>query len=626
MHDGIPDGLPEELLIRWRTRRDAAALARLFDLVSPPLLRIALATAPDAGAAEEALQETFLALLEDTDRPDLSQPLMAWMTGVLRHKVADTRRRAKRVPDPLAVEPRVVPEDPADAAARRDAADRVRAAIDRLAEPYRSVAILRWEHGLEPAEIARLRNEPQGTVRSTLSRALDRLRRDLGGIAAIALVLGARPALGLASIRRAVLQHAGVPVDASGLQVAGTAISAGAASLTLCAVAAIAALGGGVTARSIGAREPAAEPSPIAVAVPRPEPPRVVPRATRVAAHDAGAVLVGDPVVAEPDADPSATVASDATLLLDRLGESWIEAWRVGTALSRLRPEDAMLVTLRARWTTLPRIAKQNVLKGFAFDSTCPRRLDVFGLGVADPDPRVQDFALHYVEPYVGRELRTDVAAGRAWLDAHAAEDPDALAADALRRTLGELTESSVATRADRLRLVARVVERCRDDAARAAVRSFVAARLDDAGWDGATQGLVTLASRAGGSAEWAEPVVSRLLAQGGAAARRGLLLAGEVGVASAWGAALDALGSQDAETACVAARVLADFDDARGVPPLIARLDTTSVPVRSACIRALERLTLLDDARGRDAAWWTAWWERDRARYESFLDTGVHR
>ena len=44
---------------------------------------------------------------------------------------------------------------------------------------------MRWRYGLEPAEIAEIRGEPPGTVRSTLSRALERLRRSLRTVPAL---------------------------------------------------------------------------------------------------------------------------------------------------------------------------------------------------------------------------------------------------------------------------------------------------------------------------------------------------------------------------------------------------------------------------------------------------------
>ena len=113
--------------------------------------------------------------------------------------------------------------------------------------------MLRWEYGLEPGEIAHALGEQPGTVRSTLSRALSRLRTELGGVAALALVLGVRPPDGLAAIRRLVLAKAGVSAAtrsaAAGLVVAGVLVSRTAAALALAGAFALGGLvGGGVVA------------------------------------------------------------------------------------------------------------------------------------------------------------------------------------------------------------------------------------------------------------------------------------------------------------------------------------------------------------------------------------------
>src|SRR5262249_6488319 len=104
-------------------------------------------------------------------------------------------------------------DDPSAAAISREEMERARAAIDELPEPYRAVAVLRWRHGLDPADIADVRGEPPGTTRSLLSRALEQLRDRLGGAA---LRLFGRPATrGLDGSRRVVMKKA-TAVAASG--------------------------------------------------------------------------------------------------------------------------------------------------------------------------------------------------------------------------------------------------------------------------------------------------------------------------------------------------------------------------------------------------------------------------
>ena len=189
---------PEDLLRRFRTTGQPGALGALFDATAPELFRIALALAPDAAAAEDALQETFLTALEQADRWDGVRPVVPWLAGILRIEILRARRRGARVPDAARLPPPILPPGPPEEAVRAEERERVRAALEGLEEPYRSVSLLRWRYGLEPGEIAELRREPPGTVRSLLHRAGERLRKALGGLAVV--VLGHRPPLGYAGV------------------------------------------------------------------------------------------------------------------------------------------------------------------------------------------------------------------------------------------------------------------------------------------------------------------------------------------------------------------------------------------------------------------------------------------
>lgn len=147
-----PAASPESLLVRYRATGDAKALAALFDATAPSLFRIALSLVRDATAAEDALQETYLAALEHLDRYDASRPLVPWLVGILRVMALRARREAARVPDPVRVAAVAGAEREGEVPAERgEDSQRVRAAIEQLDEPYRSVALLRWRYGLEGA-------------------------------------------------------------------------------------------------------------------------------------------------------------------------------------------------------------------------------------------------------------------------------------------------------------------------------------------------------------------------------------------------------------------------------------------------------------------------------------------
>lgn len=304
-----PSASPESLLVRYRATGDAKALAALFDATAPSLFRIALSLVRDATAAEDALQETYIAALEHLDRYDASRPLVPWLVGILRVMAMRARRDAARVPDPVRVAAVTGAEREGEEPAERgEDAQRVRAAIEQLEEPYRSVALLRWRYGLSPAEIADVRGEPPGTVRSVLSRATARLKETLRGAPAFFLFpTGPR---GLEGVREAVLRRAAaIPLPAPAGAVAGATAGAGASRwlLSKAALGAAALVVAGVTTWGVLARGPGDDRGPdagpgappVAAAAPSQEP-AVAPDAPAPAP-----AVVPPPTPVEPD-DPRA--------------------------------------------------------------------------------------------------------------------------------------------------------------------------------------------------------------------------------------------------------------------------------------------------------------------------------
>jgi RNA polymerase sigma-70 factor (ECF subfamily) len=60
------------------------------------LLRYATLQLRDAGAAEDAVQDTLIAALEGLDRFSGNSSLKTWLTGILKHKIIDHHRRQAR--------------------------------------------------------------------------------------------------------------------------------------------------------------------------------------------------------------------------------------------------------------------------------------------------------------------------------------------------------------------------------------------------------------------------------------------------------------------------------------------------------------------------------------------------
>lgn len=60
------------------------------------LLRYSLLQLRDAGAAEDAVQDTLIAALEGRDRFSGKSSVKTWLTGILKHKIIDHIRRQSR--------------------------------------------------------------------------------------------------------------------------------------------------------------------------------------------------------------------------------------------------------------------------------------------------------------------------------------------------------------------------------------------------------------------------------------------------------------------------------------------------------------------------------------------------
>ena len=236
----------EVLLRRYRATGDPEALGLLFDATAPALFKVALAASPDAATAEDALQETYLAVIDAAAAYDPARPAWPWLLGILRNRVREARDRVRRVPDRARVAPPLAPPGPASEAEAREREERVRSALLSLPETYREVALLRWRYGLEPSEIAEVKGVPPGTIRSLLSRARERLRRTLAGLASLLVLWPGPEPRGLAAVRREILRRASRKVLAASVAAGGLMGGVLMAKKTVVAVAALLLLAGGV--------------------------------------------------------------------------------------------------------------------------------------------------------------------------------------------------------------------------------------------------------------------------------------------------------------------------------------------------------------------------------------------
>jgi RNA polymerase sigma-70 factor (ECF subfamily) len=138
-------------------------------------------TGNDADAAD-ATQEALVKLWNHLDGVEPASR-RAWSARVARNAALDLVRRRQVRPQPLDAGQEdaapctgLLPDAEAEAAEIRHS---VSAAVQRLAEPYRSIVVLREIEGLSYAEVADALDLPLNTLKVYLHRARLRLRADL---------------------------------------------------------------------------------------------------------------------------------------------------------------------------------------------------------------------------------------------------------------------------------------------------------------------------------------------------------------------------------------------------------------------------------------------------------------
>src|SRR5687767_5547161 len=162
-------GRDERALVRGAQRGSASDLEALFRMHWARAYRAAFLVSRDAAAAEDIVQESFLAAIRALDRFDRRRPFGPWLHRIVVNRAIDwARARALRA------EVGTGPEAAAEPS-RAELSDELMAALRRLSPDHRAVVVLRYLLEYTPGEIARLLDVPRGTVNSRLRRALDEL-------------------------------------------------------------------------------------------------------------------------------------------------------------------------------------------------------------------------------------------------------------------------------------------------------------------------------------------------------------------------------------------------------------------------------------------------------------------
>jgi RNA polymerase sigma-70 factor, ECF subfamily len=168
-----------EALVASGQHRDAlAACARMYAL---PLGRLCMAFTGSQAESEELVQETLLAAFDAFPQFRGDGSVRAFLFGIARRLCGrHVEMRSRREARLRLVHDSGRDRDPGEMALERERAQRARDALAKLKPSEREAVVLRYEGDLTFRELAAACGVDEAAARKRVSRALSRLRADLG--------------------------------------------------------------------------------------------------------------------------------------------------------------------------------------------------------------------------------------------------------------------------------------------------------------------------------------------------------------------------------------------------------------------------------------------------------------
>jgi RNA polymerase sigma-70 factor (sigma-E family) len=161
---------------RAASRAERGRLEDLYRTHAPEAHRLAYLLTGDRELAQDLAQDAFVKVLgrfHDLRNPDafwwyLRRTIVNLSRSHFRHRTVERAWLARQRPDPTAPEPEDFGER-----------DRLRRALMSLRTEQRAAIVLRFYEDLSEVDTAQMLGIPVGTVKSTVSRGMERLRAEL---------------------------------------------------------------------------------------------------------------------------------------------------------------------------------------------------------------------------------------------------------------------------------------------------------------------------------------------------------------------------------------------------------------------------------------------------------------
>jgi RNA polymerase sigma-70 factor, ECF subfamily len=189
---GAPAGSTDDVLVAALCRRDENAYLELVRRHTPLMVRVARSIVGGAEAAEDVVQDTWVAVLRSVDGFEGRSTFKTWLMRILVNTARSRRLREARTvcwsttPGDAQVWDAVLagrspePAGPLDQAIAGEAWEVIRAALAGLPERQRVVVVLRDVEGSTSEEVRAMLGLSVGNQRVLLHRGRARLRQLLG--------------------------------------------------------------------------------------------------------------------------------------------------------------------------------------------------------------------------------------------------------------------------------------------------------------------------------------------------------------------------------------------------------------------------------------------------------------
>lgn len=166
-------------LIERCRKGEREAFYQLYKLYSKAMFNVGFRITGSEDDAEDVLQDAFTSAFRNLENYRADAPFGAWLKRIVVNKAINFIKKKRTEPLPQHEDWDIAEEEPPLQYASELTVDKVKAAIQRLPDGYRSVLSLYLLEGYDHQEISEIMNISESTSKSQLNRAKNKLQEIL---------------------------------------------------------------------------------------------------------------------------------------------------------------------------------------------------------------------------------------------------------------------------------------------------------------------------------------------------------------------------------------------------------------------------------------------------------------